>query len=51
MPLSGIRSSLYTEVRVKHKHTILLILLGWLIGAFFPPQAALSLVKGKKAAS
>jgi hypothetical protein len=34
---------------MKHKHTIMLVLLGWLIAAFFPPQAALGFVKGKKA--
>lgn len=34
---------------MKHKHTIFMILLGWLIAAFFPPQALLGLVKSKTA--
>jgi len=34
---------------MKHKHTIMLVLLGWLIAAFFPPQALLSMVKSKTA--
>jgi len=33
---------------MKHKHTIMLVLLGWLIAAFFPPQAVVAMVKGKK---
>lgn len=32
---------------MKHKHTILLVLIGWLIGLIFPPSSALALVKGK----
>lgn len=32
----------------KHKHTILMLILGWLIAAFFPPQALLGLVKGNR---
>lgn len=34
---------------MKHKHTIFLVLLGWLIAAFFPPSAVLGMVKGRGA--
>jgi hypothetical protein len=32
---------------MKHKHTIFLVLIGWLFAAFFPPQALLGVVKKK----
>jgi hypothetical protein len=32
---------------MKHKHSIIMLLIGWLIAAFFPPQALLGMVKGK----
>lgn len=34
---------------MKHKHTIIAVILGWLFAAFFPPQALLGMVKGKTA--
>lgn len=34
---------------MKHKDKILMILLGWFIAAFFPPQALLGMVKGRTA--
>lgn len=32
---------------MKHKHTIFLILIGWLIGAFLPPSKVLGMVSSK----
>lgn len=32
---------------MKHKHTIMLVLLGWLLALFMPPQAIFAKVKGK----
>jgi hypothetical protein len=34
---------------MKHKHTILMVLLGWLLAAFVPPTMLLSKVSGKAA--
>lgn len=30
------------------KHTVMLVLLGWLIAAFFPPQMLLKKVQGSR---
>lgn len=34
---------------MNHKHTILALIVGWLISFVFPPQALLGMVKGKSA--